>query len=441
MTHSSRPTEKTPRKAVSDMRLWFVLGIAGLLALVFFATRSGESSDTGSKANLKKTPIPVVLATASTQSMPVEVRTIGNVEPVSTVSLKPQVEGQITNILFAEGSLVSKGQLLFTIDSQPIEASLAQAQAVVSKDQALVAQAEANLIKDQTQIKQARANREKDQAQLNYALAQEKRFASLLGDEFISQDQYEQSVATRRSAEATVLADRSDIQNAQALVKADYSSIESAKANVRADQAVVESYRIKLNYASIRSPINGRTSSLKVHIGDTVKTNDTLLVTIDQINPIHVGFSLPEQSMKSVKLQAGEKNLPVSIITRETPPTQMTGRVNFMENTVDVSTGTIRLKALFQNPNKLWPGQFVDVKLKLATESNVVVIPSQAIQSGQNGDYVFVAQNGKADMRPVTIDRIIDNLAVVRTGLKTGEQVVIDGQFQLSQGSPLKVKS
>ncbi len=439
MTHSFTSDKSNPGKPLPGLRTWFLLGLAGLLVLVFFVTRSEQQGDTG-KANLKKQSVPVVLATVSTKAMPVEVRTIGNVEPVSSVSIKPQLDGQITNIFFNEGSLVSKGQLLFTIDSQPIEAALAQAQALVSKDQALVAQAEATLVKDQTQIKQARANREKDQAQLKYALAQEKRFASLLGDEFISEDQYEQAVATRRSTEATVLADRSDIQNAQALVKADYSSIESAKATVRADQAVVKSYRIKLNYASVRSPINGRTGSLKVHVGDTVKTSDTLLVSIDQINPIYVGFSLPEQSLKSVKLQTGEKNLPVSIITRENPPTQMTGRVNFMENTVDTATGTIRLKALFQNSNRLWPGQFVDIKLNLATEPNAVVVPSQAIQSGQNGDYVFVAQNGKADMRPVIIDRIVDNLAVVRSGVKPGEQVVVDGQFQLSQGSPLKVK-
>ncbi|MCE3235040.1 MAG: efflux transporter, family, subunit [Vampirovibrio sp.] len=439
------PAVDSSKKSFSPLRLGFFIGITVLLIAIFLLTRPADQAGMagkGGKGKMANMPVPVVLGTVSVKSMPVQLRTIGNVESVSSVTIRPQIDGQITNIYFHEGAMVSKGQLLFTIDSQPVRASLAQAQAVVSKDQSLVAQAEANLVRDQAQVKQAKANLERDRAQLHYAQAQEKRFLDLLEQEFISRDQYEQAVATRRAAEATVQADRSEIQNAQALVRADYSAIESAKANVKADQAVVDSYRIRLNYASIRSPINGRTGSLKVHIGDTVKTNDTIMVSVDQINPIYVGFSIPEQSLKSVKFRAGEKNLPVTIKTREMPPTLMTGRVNFLENTVDTTTGTIRLKALFQNNNRLWPGQFVDVMLNLANEPNVVVIPLQAIQSGQQGDYVYVAQdNMTAQMRPVVVDRIVENLAVIRSGLQPGERIVTDGQFQLTPGSPIKVKS
>lgn len=443
MTRPSLP-DAPLKKTMSPLRLGFFIGIAILLVAIFLLTRPADQAGMagkGGKGKLVGMPVPVVLGTVSVKSMPVQLRTIGNVESVSSVTIKPQIDGQITNIYFHEGAMVSKGQLLFTIDSQPVRASLAQAQAVVSKDQSLVTQAEANLVRDQAQVKQAKANLERDKAQLSYALAQEKRFSSLLQDEFISRDQYEQAVATRRAAEATVQADRSDVQNAQALVRADYSAIESAKATVRADQAVVESYRIRLEYASVRSPISGRTGSLKVHTGDTVKTNDTVMVSVDQINPIYVGFSIPEQSLKSVKLRAGEKSLPVSIKTREVPPTLMTGRVNFLENTVDTTTGTIRMKALFQNQNRLWPGQFVDVMLNLANEPNAVVIPSQAIQSGQQGDYVYVAQGSQAQMRSIVVDRIVGNLAVVRRGLQPGERIVTDGQFQLTPGSPIKVKS
>jgi membrane fusion protein, multidrug efflux system len=437
MINSNTQGKKPP--VFSKLRLGFFLGIVLLAGLFYWGNQQIQSGSQAGKNNLKKQPVPVVLATVSIKSMPVQIRTIGNVESVSSVTIRPQVDGQITHIFFKEGALVSKGQLLFTIDSQPILATLAQAQAVVSKDLSLVAQAEATLAKDRAQIRQARATLQKDQAQLNYAMAQENRFASLLTDEFISQDQYEQAIATRRSAEATVLADRSDIQNAQAVARADTSSIESAKANVKADQAIVESNRIKLNYTAIRSPMNGRTGSLKVHVGDTVKINDTALIAIEQINPIQVGFSVPEQNMNSVKVRAGEKSLPVSITTREEPPTLMNGRVNFMESVVDTTTGTIRMKALFQNQNKLWPGQFVDVILNLADEPNAVVIPSQAIQSGQNGDYVFVAKNQIAQIRPIVVDRLVSKLAVIRSGLVKGEQVVIDGQFQLSPGSPIKI--
>lgn len=445
MSNASPESKKAPKKApVSPVRLIFFLGILALLGLIFMLTRPADQAGMAGKkgkGDLKNAPVPVVLGTVAIKSMPVQIRTIGNVESISSVTIKPQIDGQITNIYFKEGAMVSQGQLLFTIDSQPIRASLAQAQAVVSKDQSLVAQAQATLAKDQAQIKQAKANLDRDQAQLNYAVAQEKRFLSLLQQEFVSRDQYEQAVATRRASEATVQADRSDIQNAQALVKADTAAIESARANVLADQAVVESYQIKLGYASIRSPISGRTGSLKIHVGDTVKTNDTIMVSVDQINPIYVGFSIPEQSLNQVKVRAGEKNLPVTIKTRETPPMNLTGQVNFLENTVDTTTGTIRLKAVFQNQNRLWPGQFVDVMLTLANEPNAVVIPSQAIQSGQQGDYVYIAQSGKAHMRSIVVDRIVDNLAVVRTGVSPGERIVVDGQFQLTADSPIKVKS
>jgi multidrug efflux system membrane fusion protein len=181
---------------------------------------------------------------------------------------------------------------------------------------------------------------------------------------------------------------------------------------------------------------------LQIHVGDTVKPGDTPLVRLDRLNPIDVGFSIPEQSLKSLRTAGNTRQLPVTVETRENPPSQISGFINFLDSTVDTSTGTIRMKARFQNADrKLWPGQFVDVVLNLAQQSNAVVIPIQALQSGQQGDYVYVALNGKAEMRPVVMDRAVKNLAVIRSGLKPGEQVVTDGQFQLSNGSILHVKS
>lgn len=425
-------------------RLWGVLVLVILLLGVFVWTRQQEQPAGGKKGmgNLKNAPVPVTLAPVTLQTMPVQIQTIGTVEPVSTVTLKPQIEGRLIGIHFQEGAFVEQGQLLFSIDTQPIQASMAQAQATVSRDQSLVAQAQANLVRDQSAVTQAQANIERDAAQLEYAVAQEKRFASLLKDDFISQDQYEQAVTARRAAEATLLADRSALDNARAIVAADRSSIESALANVRADQAVVESNRIKLAYGTIRAPFSGRTGSLKIHVGDTVKAGDTELVRLDRMNPINVGFSVPEQSLKSLRASGKARRFPVGVETRETPPTRLTGQVDFLDNTVDTNTGTIRMKAGFSNEaRKLWPGQYVDVVLKLAQQANAVVIPLLALQSGQQGDYVFVARAGLAKIRPVVVDRIVGNQVVIRSGLSAGEQVVTDGQFQLSDGSRLQVKT
>lgn len=440
--NSNHPLDK-PRFS-PGMRVILILGIVGLLALIFFITHQGgmkKQQGQGGMKDLKNVPVSVRLGRVSSKTMPVQIRTIGNVETVSTITIKPQIDGQVTGILFKEGAFVKQGQLLFTIDTQPVQASIAQAEAIVSKDQSLVAQARANLLKDQSAVKQAQSTLARDQAQLSYARLQEKRFASLLKDEFISRDQYDQAVTTRRAAEATAATDVSAVQNAQALLEADQSAIASAQATVRADQALVESSRIKLAYGSIRAPFSGRTGSLKIHTGDTVQTGVTPLVVLDRINPIYVGFSVPEQSLKSVKTNANTRKFPVVVKTKEEPPTSLTGVVNFLDNTVDTNTGTIRMKALFQNENRLWPGQFVDVVLNLAEQPNAIVVSSQAIQSGQSGDYVFVAAaDNRAEMRPVVVDRVVGDSTVIRSGLRPGEQVVVDGQFQLSPGSLLKVK-
>lgn len=437
----SQPTTK-PKHALT-MRLGFVVGLIALLAIVFFWSRHSEGGKAGQAGQMdpRKIPVPVTLGTVTRRTMPVRIQTIGNVEPIVTVTLKPQIDGMITGIYFQEGAFVDQGQLLFAIDTQPIQAMLAQAQATVSKDRSLVAQARARLVQDQTAVKQAQANLQRDLAQLDYARAQEKRFATLLEQEFASQDQYEQAVTARKTAEATVASARSAIQNTIAVVKADTLTIESAEATVKADQALVESQRIKLAYGKIHAPFSGRTGGLKIHVGDTVRIGETELVRLDQLTPIYVGFSVPEQELKEVRTKANARKFPVTVETREDPPTRLSGMVNFLDSTVDTNTGTIRMKATFDNSRRLlWPGQFVDVVLNLSQQPNALVIPSKALQSGQNGDYVFIAADGKAEMRPVVVDRIVDAFTVIRSGVKPGERVVTDGQFQLSNGSVLRVK-
>lgn len=423
----------------SSNRKWFALGVVLLLVAVFLMSRHlGNLEPKAGKA--EKLPVPVVLTPVSARTMPLEIKTIGNVESISTVTLKPRIEGQITGILFKEGDMVQKGQLLFTLDDQPIRASIAQAQANVSRDLAQIAQARAQLSKDEAQVRQAEAALKRDQAQLKYAVAQERRYAKLLEQQLISQSEYEQVLATKRAAEETVFADMAALQNSKAMLDADRAAIESAQANLQADQAIVESNRLKLAYCYIRAPITGRTGSLKARIGDVIKVNETPLVVINQINPVYVAFSVPEQSMDAIRAASNGKPLTVSVKTRETSPAILTGKLNFMENTVDTETGTIRLKATFDNQNRLWPGQFVDVTLALAEQPNALVIPFQAIQSGQNGDYVFVQEAGKAVLRTVTVNRVVDGLAVIQAGLKLGEQVVTDGHFQLAPGALIQPK-
>jgi multidrug efflux system membrane fusion protein len=431
-------TRPNPTPQKSNFSRWiFAAAILLMLGLVFVVTHHPTSPEAQS-GHGEKHPIPVELTAVTTQTVPVEIKTIGNVESIASVTIKPQIDGLINSIRIKEGAQVQQGQLLFTIDTRPIKAAIDQAQATVSKDKALVAQARAQLTKDQAQVKQAVANVKRDQAQATFALSQEKRYASLLSQQFISQSEYDQTLASSRSANQTVVADRASLQNAKAILDADIASIQSAEANVRADQANVEINQIKLAYCYIRAPFPGRTGSLKVHVGDTVQTNSTPMVVLDQLNPIYVGFSIPEQSTDAVRAAHSAKPFTVSVITRENPPHTLTGKLRFMENTVDTSTGTLRLKATFQNEHRLWPGQFVDVNLQLAEEPNALIIPSQAVQSGQKGDYVFVSQNGKAQMRAVIVDRVVQDMAVIRSGLKLGEQVVTDGQFQLVPGSPIR---
>jgi membrane fusion protein, multidrug efflux system len=431
-------SERVSHLGRQSKRWLFLVGIVLLLIVVFIATRTHQPA--GPQAGqAKKRPVPVELTAVAVQTVPLEIKTIGNVESISSVTLKPQTDGPITGIHFQEGDQVGKGQLLFTIDTRPIEAAIAQAQATVSRDMALVVQARAQLHKDEAMVRQARATLKRDQAQLDFARAQEQRYATLLSQQFISQSEYEQTLANSRAAQETVTAARAALQNAQAMLSADQAAIRSAEANVQADQAIVESNRIKLAYCYIRAPFSGRTGSLKVHRGDMVQSNSTELVVLSKVNPINVAFSIPEQSMDDVRVAADARPHTVSVKTRENPPTTLYGKLNFMENTVDTSTGTIRLKAVFDNQNRLWPGQFVDVSLYLAEQPNALVIPSQAVQSGQKGDYVFVAQDGQAQLRPVTVNRIVNDMAVISAGLRAGEPVVTDGQFQLSPGSPIRL--
>jgi multidrug efflux system membrane fusion protein len=358
---------------------------------------------------------PVIVATVSEETVPVEVRAIGNVEAYSTVSVKTLVGGELTQVYFKEGQDVKTGELLFTIDPRPFEAALKQT--------------EANLARDTAQMKQAQANVAKDTAQAKNAEVENRRYAELFEAGVVSREQADQS---RTNAEALM-----------ATVRADQAAVASFEEAIRADSAAVANARLQLGYCSIRSPIDGRTGSLMVHQGNVVKANDLPLVAINQINPIYVSFSVPEKELPEIKKYQAMGKLKVEAAATSDERHPAEGVLSFMDNAVDSATGTIRLKASFANhERKLWPGQFVNVTLTLTAQPNAAAVPSQAVQTGQSGQYVFVVKPDlTVEVRPVAVGRALDGKTVIEQGLQPGEKVVTDGQLRLVPGAKVEVKS
>ena len=329
--------------------------------------------------------VPVVVAKAEQRSMPVEINAIGAVEPYSTVQVKTQVTGQLTGVYFKEGDYVKKGQLLFTLDTRQMQADLQKLEGQLARDQASLANAK----------------------------AQQARYDALLKAGVISREQAEQ-------------------QDTQA---------QTFEAAVQADKAAIDSQKVQITYAKIYSPIDGRTGNLIVHEGNMVKANDTMaLVVINKVQPIYVTFSVPEKELAEIKQHSDKKPLAVQASIAGDPKPAV-GKLSFIDNAVDTATGTIKLKGEFKNSDhRLWPGSFADVSLTLADDPNAVVVPSSAVQNGQQGQFVFVVKNDRtAEMRPVTVDRSNDKVSVIKNGLQPGETVVTDGQVRVAPGAKLDI--
>jgi multidrug efflux system membrane fusion protein len=331
--------------------------------------------------------VPVVVATAVQKSVPTQIRAVGNVEAYSTVAIKSQVTGVIYKIHFKEGDDVKKDQLLFTIDPRPFEAA----------------------------VKQAEANLARDNAQLNNARDQAKRYAELVDKQYVSREQYDQ---IRTNADA-------------------------AQAVVEADKAAVDNAKVQLSYCYIYSPVSGRVGSFLINEGNLVRVNDgTPLVVINQISPIFVSFAVPEQYLTALKrhMMSGKLLIDASFAADEGRPEQ--GRLEFIDNAVDRSTGTVRLKGVFSNgERRLWPGQFVNAALTLTTQGDAVVIPSESIQVGPEGQQVFVVTGDKrVEQRLVTVGQTQQGESVITKGLAAGEMVVREGQFLLGPDARVDIK-
>jgi multidrug efflux system membrane fusion protein len=362
--------------------------IAFLVVVNVFAGCSRDAdSDSEAAVNRRQRALPVSVQDVVEKTMPVQVQAVGTVQAYSTVSVKAQVDGELVAVHFKNGQFVKAGDPLFTIDPRAFQAQLKQMQATLAKDS----------------------------AQLENADKELERVTSVVGKGYVSKEQHDQAIA-----------------NAAAL-----------KATVQADEAAIENVKLQLSYCFINSPIDGCLGALKVDRGNLVKSNDAAnpLVIINQISPIYVSFFIPEKYLHEVRKYMASGKLEVGAIIpgREDQPAK--GEVTFMDNTVDPSTGTIQLKATFPNKDKsLWPGQFVNVVLTLTEKRGAIVVPSQAVQTGQDGQYVFVVKpDFTVEYRPVVLGRTVGDEAIIDKGLQNGEKVVTDGQLGLSAGAHVKI--
>jgi membrane fusion protein, multidrug efflux system len=380
-----------------------------LILLTFLSTCSGGKKERPAAA------LPVEIAPAVQKTVPVQLQTIGNVQAYSTVSVKSRIAGQLMRVHFKEGQDVKKRELLFTIDPRPFEAALKQV--------------EANLERDMAQVKQAEANLERDTAQAKNVQVDAGRYKLLFEKGVVAKQQFDNFRTSAEALEATVRADAAAKVNAEAAVLADRAAVENAK--------------LQLSYCSIRSPMDGRTGSLIAQEGNMIKENDLVMVVINQMTPIYVSFSVPEQYLAEIKKYMPLRKLTVQAIIPNDEVHPEEGFVSFVDNTVDTATGTIRLKGTFANKEKrLWPGQFVDVVLTLTEQPNAIVVPSRAVQTGQEGQYVFVVKPDlTVESRPLVVGRTHNNETVIAKGLKAEEKVVTDGQLRLYPGAKVDIKT
>lgn len=362
------------------------LAATALVAGAFF-TYDGAALRAQSAKPAKGAPaVPVSVTTVAQQSVAVRIAAIGNVEAYATVALKSRVDGQIVEVAFKEGQRVAKGAVLFNIDPRPFEATLRQA--------------EANLMRDTAQKEQTRS--------------QERRYQELLQKHFVSKEAYAQIRTNADAAEAVALASRAAVENA----------------------------KLQLEYCTIRSPLDGFVGKVLLQMGNMVRASDASpLVVINQVQPISVNFAVPEQFLPSIRAHRAKGQLQVEASPPNSDKVAATGTLSFIDNNVDSTTGTIKLKAVFPNKDSaLWPGQFVNTSLKLYDQTDALVVPSQSVLTGPKGQYAYVVKaDMTAEVRTVEVDRVDGDNTIVSKGLTKGETVVVRGQLRLSPGAKIMI--
>jgi RND family efflux transporter MFP subunit len=332
-------------------------------------------------------PVTVTTVVAKRQAMPVVIDAVGTVEPEQTVAIRPQTSGVLEAVLFKEGDPVKQGQVLFRIDSRPMTASFEQARAALARDQAQLAQAQ----------------------------AQEARLRPLAEKDYITKNEYDVALTQSKSLQATVEANR----------------------------AALEQTRLQLSYASIASPISGRTGSLSVKPGNLVSagTGGAPLVVVNSTRPILVSLSVPQRYLEDVRRSWSDGDVRIKISLNANSPAVAEGSLIFIDNAVNQQTGTIVLKARVKNENEqLWPGQFVAARIVLKIEQDALVLPESAVQPGQDGSFVYLAKDGRARIQNVEVDRQVDELVVISKGLTGGEEIIRDVPPTLANGSAIVVR-
>ncbi len=365
------------------MKLIFNPAIVLAVAALFFSSGcSARKAPVADKA-------PVIVATAFATNLPVQLQPppVGHVMAYSTVTVHSQIQGAISKIYFKQGQEVKRGDPLFLIDPRPSEAAL----------------------------EQARANLLRDTGQLEYQQANYARDLKLLESKIVAQNQ----------------------------IDTDKAGLDAATGTVAADGAAITNALLNVEFCHIDAPVDGIAGALQSYVGNVVKAPDDTLVTINQIHPIYVQFAVPERFLPEIKEQMALHPLDLSVYFENMNMRPPRGTLTFIDNTVDATTGTIQLRGTFTNTdNALWPGQFVTVNLTLSELTNAVVVPNQAIQTGQNGEFVYVVKSDQtAEERPVTIGIAFGEVTQIQSGLQTGETVVTDGQLRLSPGTPVSIKS
>jgi len=344
------------------------------------------SCSSGKAEKAKPSGIPVSVGAVVSKNIPFQIVSIGNVEAYNTISVKALINGEIIAVRFKEGQYVNKGDLLYKIDPRPYEATLRQAEANLARDTALAKKAREDV----------------------------RRYKYLIDEGLVAVKDYDQVIANDEALNATL----------------------------KADVAFVETNRLQLEYTSIHSPISGIAGNILINTGNIVKANDVPLVTINQVNPIYVTFAVPEKSLSEIKKRMAAGKLQVQAVIPGQEKNPEAGVLAFIDNAVDKTTGTIKLKGTFENKNRsLWPGQFVTVTLYLYLQNDAVVVPTQAVQSGQMGQFVYVLKSDQtAELRPVVVARTYENDSIIEEGLKPGEQVLTDGLLMIKPGAKVQIK-
>ncbi len=329
--------------------------------------------------------VPVHVSTAVTKPTPVEFNTIGTVQTIASVSVKSRIDAVIDQVMVKDGQFVKAGDVLFQLDSRAAQATLHQAEATLARDQVTLANAQRNAARDKT----------------------------LIAKNFVSQQQFDTDSATAAALEATV----------------------------KADQAQVENAKVVLSYYTITSPIDGRIGLIAIKRGNSIKANDVPLATVNQIQPIYVSIALPQTNLPELRAAMADGPVAVHVLAPGDKGQPIAGKIAFFDNTIDATSGTINVRSTFDNTDqRLWPGQFVNVSVLVRTDPNALVVPTAAVEAGQNGTYVFVIKDDNtAEIRPVTVARTVEGAAVIAKGLQAGEKVVTDGQLRLSQGTRVQI--